>query len=157
MLVGGVLVVAATSFAKPPESEEPRIDHRGEVDNPALRPPGILVEAANLAAKLEQMVDPDAPCPDGPCLGGDVITVARAALDRCAKIGGAEFSKANPALDPQDPLVVLDQVVSVTCEELRVAMESAEPQADRAMAVARNRAPEMRTALAAADESFKTP
>ncbi len=156
MLLGGVLVVAATSFAQPSESGEPTIDHRGEVDHPAQRPPGLLVEAANLTAKLEQMADSDAPCPDGPCLGGDVLAVARAALDRCAKIGGAEFSRQNPGLDREDPLIVLDRVVSVTCEDLRVAMESADSQADRAVAVARNRAPELRTALAVADEPFKT-
>jgi len=157
VFLGGALVVAATSFAQTSDSHAPTIDHQGEANHTDGLPPGILVEAANLTAKIEHLVDPNAPCLDGPCLGGDILAVASAALDRCAKIGGEEYSAQNPGLDPKDPLISLDRVISATCEDLRIALKSNDSKADRAVAVARVRAPEMRAALVVADESVRTP
>ena len=154
-ILGGAVVTAAMTLADDGEASSPHQDEA--VGHNGSLPPAILVEAANLISKLEHMAAPDAPCSGGPCLGGDILAVARAAMDRCAKIGGGEFLSENPQLPAGDALVILDRAVSVACQELRGAIRGNDDDAGRAQAVAQARVPELRRALAEADAANDQP
>lgn len=149
-LLGGAVFVA-TSYAQdsPPD---PVVTHVSD-DPGEERPPSVLVEASNVLAKIEHIADIDAPCAGGPCLGGDVLAVAQATLDRCAKVGNEEFSQQNPERGAADPLIALDRALRAACEGLRQAIQGDAGDADRAQAAALGRVPELRNALARADAS----